>query len=205
MGQLIVIAMMSADGYYEGPGGAGDLEPAGVDDGFNAYNADAVEGAAAVIIGHRSFKDFSSYWPDREGAADASDAERRFARSYNPLPKVVATRDPSSVEVPQTWRDNTRVVALEVLDEVSRLKEQANGNVLIWGSRDLWSQLWSAHLVDELHLVVGPGLAGGGTPVFPEGSDVQLTALEARLLPESGCTLTRYAVGSADSPDQHAP
>lgn len=195
MGKLVVIAMTSVDGYYEGPGGAGDLEPAGVDDGFNAYNADAVARAAAVVIGRRSFEDFSSYWPDRESAEDASDAERRFAASYNPLPKVVVSRDPSSVRVPETWRDTTRVVGDDVTGEVSRLKQQAGGDVVVWGSRTLWTQLWAAGLVDELHLVAGTGVAGAGTPVFPDTPDVGLTPLESRLLSNSSCVLTTYAVG----------
>ena len=152
-----------------------------------------VESAAAVVIGHRSFRDFSSYWPERETAEDASDAERRFASSYNPLPKVVASRDPSSVQVPERWRENTRVVSDDALSEVSRLKEQADGDVLVWGSRDLWTQLWAAGLVDELHLVSGTGVAAGGTPVFPDDPDVALMALETRLLPDSACVLTTYA------------
>jgi dihydrofolate reductase len=199
MAKLIVIAMTSVDGYYEGPGGAGDLEPAQVDDGFNAYNADAVARAAVVVIGHRSFRDFSSYWPERETAEDASDAERRFATSYNPLPKVVASRDPSSVRVPDQWRENTRVVSDDIAREVARLKEQADDDVLIWGSRDLWTQLWSAGLVDELHLVSGTGTAGAGTPVFPDDPGVGLTALETRLLPDSRCVLTTYAVSRVGS------
>lgn len=194
MSKLVIIAMTSADGYYEGPGGAGDLEPAGVDDGFNAYNADAVQRAGAVVIGHRSFKDFSSYWPDREAADDASDAERRFAHAYNPLPKVVASRDAASVQVPEKWCDNTRAVSEDIVGEVARLKEQTDGDVLVWGSRNLWTQLWQAGLVDELHLVAGNGLAGSGTPVFPGGLDVGLAPLESRLLPDSHCVLTTYQV-----------
>ncbi len=194
MGKLVVIAMTSVDGYYEGPGGAGDLEVSGVDDGFNAYNADAVQRADAVVIGHTSFKDFSSYWPDRETAEDASDAERRFAIAYNPLPKVVVSHDPSSVHVPEKWHDNTRVVSEDVVGQVARLKEQSDGDIAIWGSRNLWSQLWDAGLVDELHLVAGTGVAGDGTPVFPAETDVKLTPLESRLLAGSSCVLTTYRV-----------
>lgn len=196
MGKLIVVAMSSVDGYYEGPRGAGDLEPSGVDDGFNGYNADIVQRAATVVIGRRSFEDFSSYWPDRDTAEDASDAERRFARTYNSVPKVVVSREPSSVTVPELWRDHTRVVSEDVEGEVAQLKEQATGgDVLVWGSRDVWTQLWSAGLVDELHLVAGTGVASGGTPVFPDGTDADLTPIETRVLPDSTCVLTTYAVG----------
>ncbi|RYB91649.1 hypothetical protein EUA93_15945 [Nocardioides oleivorans] len=197
MAKLVVVVMSSVDSFYEGPGGAGDLEPTGVDDGFNGYNADVVAGAAVVVIGHSSFKDFSSYWPDRESADDASDAERRFAAAYNPLPKVVASRTPGSVNVPEAWVGNTRVVGDDLVGEVTRLKEEAagvgGGDVVVWGSRKVWTQLWEAGLVDELHVVAGTGVAGAGTQVFPDGA--VLTRLEARMLPDSQCVLSTYRVG----------
>jgi dihydrofolate reductase len=200
MGKLVVVAMTSVDGSYEGPAGAGAMLPLGVDDGFNAYNAEIVERGARVVIGHSSFEDFSSYWPDREAAGDASEAEERFARAYNPLPKTVVSYDGGSVEVPRVWADNLRVVSDDLAGEVARDKDQAgDGDVLVWSSRSVWTRLLQVGPVDELHLVAGTGVAGSGTPVFPEGVAVELVPLETRILPDSLCVLTTYAVRGAET------
>lgn len=64
----------------------------------------------------------------------------------------------------------------------------------MFGSRTLWNDLLAAGLVDELHLMIGPALMGGGTTAFEAGSPVSLRLLGARTLEDSELVLTRYAV-----------
>jgi dihydrofolate reductase len=65
--------------------------------------------------------------------------------------------------------------------------------VLVFGSRTLWHDLLRAGLVDELHVMIGAGLVGGGTPAFPDGVSEPLRLLEARRHDGSGIVVLRYA------------
>lgn len=67
----------------------------------------------------------------------------------------------------------------------------APGDILVHGSRTLWNSLLADGLVDELHLLVGAVVLGGGTPIFDAPSK-GLTLLEARRSDGSDNVLLRY-------------
>lgn len=49
-------------------------------------------------------------------------------------------------------------------------------------------------LVDELHLMIGPGVVGGGVPAFENVGATALRLLGAGPLADSGLVLLRYAI-----------
>jgi dihydrofolate reductase len=78
----------------------------------------------------------------------------------------------------------------------------------VFGSRTLWSDLLAAGLVDDLHLLIGPVVVGGGTPIFdtqvasahrpdrPIESAQSPRLVETRTWDGSGNVLVRYAVAN---------
>ena len=48
------------------------------------------------------------------------------------------------------------------------LREQAGGDLVMWGSASLVTALLGAGLVDELNLMIEPILLGGGKGIFPK-------------------------------------
>jgi riboflavin biosynthesis pyrimidine reductase len=57
----------------------------------------------------------------------------------------------------------------------------------------MWNDLLARGLVDELHLLVGPGLVGNGVRGFENQPPRALELLETRQLPNSNLVLLRYA------------
>jgi len=82
------------------------------------------------------------------------------------MPKYVVS---STLEDPE-W-NNTTVLAGNVVEEVSRLKEQTDGIVQVPGSLRLVQELIENDLVDELHLMVFPVVLGTGRRLFGETSE----------------------------------
>ena len=84
MRKLIVSNIMSLDGYYEGPGkNVMDLfayrqETYPMDESFDAYNAERLRAAGALLLGRTTYDGFKGYWPP---VADDPEPRRSKRRS----------------------------------------------------------------------------------------------------------------------------
>jgi dihydrofolate reductase len=84
----------------------------------------------------------------------------------NSLPKYVVS---STLENPE-WNNST-VLKGDVLNEVSRLKHELEGEIVVPASFQLVHTLLEHDLVDELRLKVFPVVLGAGERLFGETSD----------------------------------
>ena len=101
MGKLYAFDMITLDGYFEGPGG--DISWHRVDDEFNTFAQEQLQGIGVLLFGRRTYDLMASYWPTPAALSD--DAE--IAGRMNRLPKAVASRTLTQAEV--TW-ENTRLM-----------------------------------------------------------------------------------------------
>nr|BFF12008.1 hypothetical protein GCM10025699_33110 [Microbacterium flavescens] len=94
--------------------------------------------------------------------------------------------------------DNVRIVRVnESRDAIRSLKEGDGGGILILLGRVLWNDLMHAGLVDELHLVTFPLIAGSGVPLFDARPPVALKLLGTHSWESSGNVLMRWRVDGA--------
>jgi dihydrofolate reductase len=84
----------------------------------------------------------------------------------NSLPKYVV----SSTLTEPKW-SNSIVLKNDVVKEVSTLKQQIDGDILIYASYQLVRTLIDHGLVDEFRLVIFPVVIGAGERLFGEASD----------------------------------
>jgi dihydrofolate reductase len=186
MRKLIVTNIMSLDGYYEGPGGNVMALP--MDRGFDAYCAERLRAADTLLLGRSSYDGVRGFWP---GMADAPDAtHREISRLDGEIHKLVVS-DTLAPDQTDPWRETTEIVRrADAHARIGELKRSPGRDILVFGSRTLWNDLLGADLVDELHLIVGSVVLGGGTPAFASGR--ALRVLDARTC--EGNVLVRYAV-----------
>ena len=69
-----------------------------------------------------------------------------------------------------SW-SNATVLNGDVVDEVSKLKQELDGDIVVYASYQLGRTLIEHDLVDELRLVVFPVVLGAGERLFGETSD----------------------------------
>ena len=160
MSSLIVSEFMTLDGVMEAPGGEPTHPHAGWVMDFMgpeqmAYKLAEVLAAESLMIGRVTYAGFSAAWPERDG---------EFADKMNGMAKYVVS---STLTEPLAWNNST-VVTGDIAAEVTRLKQQGDGPILVAGSATLVRFLLEQELVDELRLMVFPVLVGGGLRCFPE-------------------------------------
>ncbi|MEU8171981.1 dihydrofolate reductase family protein [Microbispora hainanensis] len=202
MGKLIVSAVMSLDGYVEGPGR--DVMALPMDDFFDAHNLERQRAADTLLLGATTYTGFKAYWPavaDDPALSPAvannpalADLHREIGRRNNEMRKVVVS-DSLTEEETAPWTGTTTIVRRAGAHAaVAELKRRPGADILMFGSRTLWNDLLAAGLVDELHLMVGAAVLGGGTPAFGAGPVPPLRLLETRRSDGSDNVILRYVV-----------
>jgi dihydrofolate reductase len=165
VGKIVVNTNASLDGVVQDPDGQEGFRLGGW---FNQSGGNDLEAWAkleyeeslrteALLLGRHSDEWFAARWLSRSG---------EWADRLNALPKYVVS---STLDRPR-WSSAT-VLRGDLVDEVSRLKQQLDGEIAVYASYQLVRALLEHDLVDELRLIVFPVLLGAGERLFGETSD----------------------------------
>jgi dihydrofolate reductase len=165
MGTIVITTNTSLDGVVQDPDGAEGFRLGGWFGRFGGKDLDAwarletdeALHAEALLLGRRSEEWFATRWASRTG---------EWADRLNSMPKYVVS---STLDQP-TWT-NATVLKGDVVDEVSALKQEIAGEILVYASYQLGRTLIEHDLVDELRLVVFPVVLGAGERLFGPTSD----------------------------------
>jgi dihydrofolate reductase len=192
MGKIVISDNVSLDGVDEDPTGeegfrhGGWFAEVGDNDreGFAKVALDEALGAEAFLLGRLRYEFLAARWPSRSG---------ELADRLNSLPKYVV----SSTLGDPAWNNST-VVKDDVVTEVSKLKQELDGDIIVPGSRRLVRTLMEQGLVDQLRLLVYPVVLGAGERLFGEASDkIPMRLLETRTVGDSLAYLTYEVVQEA--------
>jgi dihydrofolate reductase len=166
MGRIVMSGPqnVSLDGVVQDPDGKEGFELGGwfVQFGgadlaeWNKVALDEALHAQAWLLGRRSYEFFGLRWRPRTG---------ELADRLNSMPKYVVS---STLEDPE-W-SNTTVLGGDVVTEVTKLKQELEGEIVVPASYKLARTLLEHDLVDELRLVVFPVVLGDGERLFGETS-----------------------------------
>lgn len=163
MAKIVVSDNVSLDGVIQDPAGDEGFRVGGwaglIKDRpeINRLALQEALGADALLLGRRTYEWFAARWPSRTG---------ELANRLNGVPKYVVS---STLEDPE-W-DNVTVLEGDVANEVSKLKQELNGEVLVLASFRLVRTLMEHDLVDGLRLKIYPVVLGAGERLFGEISD----------------------------------
>ncbi|WP_214466619.1 dihydrofolate reductase family protein [Microbacterium flavescens] len=166
-------------------------------DSFDHYTTGLLRDSDTLVLsGRRSALGNLGYWTGVRGNPDASAIRREFAELILGAEKLVVSDTITEADVAPY--DNVRIVRVnESRDAIRSLKEGDGGGILILLGRVLWNDLMHAGLVDELHLVTFPLIAGSGVPLFDARPPVALKLLGTHSWESSGNVLMRWRVDGA--------
>jgi len=190
MGKIVVSENVTLDGVVQDPAGDEGFKVGGwigaIKDRpqLNKLALDEALGAAALLLGRRSYEWFAARWPSRSG---------ELADRLNSLPKYVVS---STLDRP-SW-NNSSVIGTDVLNDVSKLKQQLAGDILIPASFQLVHTLIEHNLVDELRLKIFPVVLGAGERLFgPTSAKKPMRLLNTQIVEDDVLFLTYQAVQDA--------
>jgi len=107
-----------------------------------------------VAAGPQKLRVFGTRWQPRTG---------ELADRINSLPKYVVSATLGEAD----WTNST-ILRGDVVTEVTKLKEQMDGEIVVPASYRLGRTLLQHDLVDEMRLVVFPVVLGAGERLFDE-------------------------------------
>ena len=184
MGRIVVTEFVSLDGVMEDPGGAEDFKHGGWTFEINRgeegdkFKLDEALSADALLLGRVTYEGFAEAWPSREG---------EFADKFNTMPKYVVS---STLEEPE-WSNST-VLNGDLAEEVAKLKQAHEGDIVVHGSASLVQALLEHDLVDELRVMVFPVVLGSGKRLFGETTDKKSLRLVDTKVVGDGVTILTY-------------
>jgi dihydrofolate reductase len=184
VGRIVVTEFVSLDGVMEAPGGGEDYKYGGwtfeIERGEEGdrFKLDEALDAEALLLGRRTYEGFAAAWPSREG---------EFADKFNSMPKYVVS---STLENPE-WNNST-VLGGDLVEEVSRIRREHDGDIVVHGSAQLVQALIEHDLVDELRVMLFPVVLGSGKRLFGETSDKKTLALSDSKTVGAGVTILVY-------------
>ena len=190
MGKIVISEFVSLDGVIQDPDGKEGFRVGGwvgqIKDReeLNTIKLDEALSTEALLLGRRSYEFFAARWQPRGGD---------LAERLNSLPKYVVS---STLQDPD-WNNST-VLKGDVVNVISKLKQQVAGDIVVYASFQLLRTLLEHDLVDEMRLMVLPVVLGAGERLFGEPSDKKpMRLVETRSVDDDIAFLTYEPVRGA--------
>jgi dihydrofolate reductase len=188
MGKIVLSENVTVDGVVQDPTaeegfrqGGWFLQVGSNDrEGFYRAALDEALGAEAFLVGRRTYEFLAARSPSRTG---------ELAERMNSIPKFVVS---STLKDPD-WNNSTALKG-DAVNEVSKLKQRLQGEIVGAGSRQLVRALIESDLVDELRLTVYPFVLGAGERLFGEANDKVPLRLVANRTVGDGLAYITYEV-----------
>ena len=161
MRHLIFFMHTSLDGFVAGLNG--EMDWIKLDDAMFDFVATMTEQSDTALYGRVTYEMMQSYWPKAGEKPNATKHDKEHSSWYNKVSKVVLSKT-----MQETGLQNTKVISGQLSDNINKLKQQGEKNILIFGSPGASQSLLNEGLIDEFWLFVNPIILGQGMPLFKD-------------------------------------
>ncbi|MGZ5218540.1 MAG: dihydrofolate reductase family protein [Chitinophagaceae bacterium] len=159
MRKIVLFMHTSLDGFVAGP--SGEMDWIKVDDEMFDYAGQRTNEADTALYGRVTYQMMEGYWPTAADQPNATKHDIEHSGWYNKVAKVILSKTMSGINTP-----GTKIISGNVINEITRLKQAAGKEVIIFGSPSASHTLMQENLIDDYWLFVNPVLLGQGIPLF---------------------------------------
>jgi dihydrofolate reductase len=164
MRKVVVTEFLSLDGVMEEPAWTAPYW----NDEIAKFKGNEQDTSDVLLLGRMTYQGFAAAWPkSKDEGADY----------MNNVPKYVVSTTLDSLE----WNNST-LIKDNIVEEITKLKQQAGQDILVYGSATLVHTLIQYDLVDRYRLLIYPVVVGKGKRLFKNGTTVTLKLLESQCL-----------------------
>ncbi len=161
MGRLTLFMHVSLDGFAAGTNG--EMDWIHVDDEIFDSGAERIYATDTALYGRKTYQLMESYWPTAADQPDASKHDIEHSKWYKQARKVVLSKTMGEENL-----INTQVIRRNLVDEINKVKQSTEKEILVFGSPTAGHSLMAANLIDGYWLNINPVLLGNGIPVFKD-------------------------------------
>jgi dihydrofolate reductase len=196
MGRIVMFNRITADGYFADADGK--LDWVVPDEELDKGAQQHLKGPGTMMLGRRTYDTFESFWPHAVEDASSpaphgskkplSPEQRAMGQWINEATKFVFSKNRKDV----TWKNSKLLRAVDPR-EIEAIKNQSGGDILIFGSGSVVTQLTQHGLIDEYQFIVNPVILGNGQSLvkgLPKSAKLDLQDVTKF---RSGNVMLRYA------------
>jgi len=164
MRNVVMFVHTSLDGFVAGL--QGEMDWITVNDEIFNFVTHLTDETDLALYGRVTYEMMESYWPTAGDQPNASKHDIDHSKWYNNIPKIVLSKTMMGKQTA-----NIQIIKEHLTDEINRLKQGGNGNILIFGSPGASHALMAEGLIDGYWLFVNPIVLGRGILVFKNVKD----------------------------------
>jgi dihydrofolate reductase len=185
MGNLTLFMHISLDGYAAGI--EGQMDWIHVDDDIFDYGAHRIYATDIALYGRKTYQLMESYWPTAANQPNATKHDIEHSKWYKNVKKVVLSKTLKEEKL-----NNTKVISGNLVDEIKKLKQSTDKEILVFGSPTAGHSLISANLIDDYWFNINSVLIANGIPVFKGIKDLTHLSLIRSTVFSSGVVCVHY-------------
>lgn len=159
MRKLKLQVQMTVDGFISGQNAEMDWMCFSWTDDIISYVKEITQTIDTIILGRKLAEGFIPHWENVVKNPD--DPEFESGLIFTKTPKIVFSKTLEK----SIW-NNTEIANDELVEEITKLKNQDGGDIIAYGGGTFVTSLIKARLIDEYHLFINPAAIGNGMTIF---------------------------------------
>ena len=166
MRKLKLQVQMSMDGCIAGPNNEMDWIDFSWNEKLREFEDRLHDPVDTILLGRKMTNEFISYWSNVINKPE--DREYTFAKKMIETSKIVFTKSLTKSEWP-----NTEIATGDLKEEITKLKSQEGGDIIVYGGASFDSSLIRENLIDEYYLFINPVVIGNGKTIFGDLKEIR--------------------------------